>query len=110
MHVVKVGINGTKKFSPEEVVAAPGDMIQFQFVSGNHTATQSNFDNPCQPISMHSSAVVGFHSGFQPAAASAAMGMTSTYSIPINDTKPIWVYCAQGTHCEGGMVMAINVK
>jgi plastocyanin len=109
MHVVTVGINGTSKFSPESIVAAVGDMIQFQFVAGNHTATQSTFDNPCQPISMHAN-MTGFHSGFQPAAASQAMGMTSTYTIPVNDTKPVWVYCAQGKHCENGMVMVINEK
>lgn len=107
MHVVTVGINGTLKFSPESVTAAVGDMIQFQFVAGNHTATQSTFDAPCQPISAHSN-LTGFHSGFQPAAASQAMGMTSTYTVPITDTKPIWVYCAQGKHCESGMVMVVN--
>jgi plastocyanin len=107
---VTVGLNGTLTFSPDNVTASVGDMVQFQFVAGNHTATQSNFDNPCQPISMHNASATGFHSGFQPAAASKAMGMTSVYTVPINDTKPIWVYCAQAKHCEAGMVMVINEK
>jgi plastocyanin len=109
MWVVTVGANNTQKYSPESLKADVGDMIQFQFVAGNHTATQSTFDNPCQPIAMHSNAT-GFHSGFQPAAASSSMGMTSTYSIQVTDTKPIWVYCAQGKHCENGMVMVVNEK
>ena len=83
--------------------------MQFQFLSGNHTVTQSNFDNPCQPISMHTN-VTGFHSGFQPAAASAGMGMVPTYTVQINSTNPVWLYCVQGRHCENGMVMVINEK
>lgn len=106
---VKVG-NGGTTFSPEKVVAAVGEMIQFQFVGGNHTATQSTFAQPCQPIGMSSPNVTGFHSGFQPAAASSAQGMTSTFSIMVNSTTPLWVYCAQAKHCEGGMVMVINEK
>jgi len=104
---VTVALNGTQTFSPNNLVAQPGEMVQFQFQSGNHTVTQSTFDQPCQPISMHSN-VTGFHSGFVPAAASAAQGMFPTYTIMINDTKPIWLYCAQGKHCENGMVMVIN--
>jgi hypothetical protein len=88
-------------------VAQPGEFVQFQFHAGNHTVTQSTFDSPCQPVSMHSN-LTGFHSGFLPAAASAAMGMIPTYTIQVNNTNPIWLYCAQGRHCENGMVMVIN--
>lgn len=107
MIVVKVG-DGGMKFSPEKVVAEAGDMIQFQFIGGNHTVTQSTFAAPCTPISMSNTGVQGFHSGFQPADASSAQGMTSTFSVLVNDTKPMWAYCAQGKHCENGMVMVIN--
>lgn len=36
-----------------------------------------------------------------------------TYTITVNDTNPIWVYCAQGagtaaSHCGKGMVFAVN--
>ena len=109
MHVVTVGVNNTQKFAPEKLTANPGEVVQFQFPYGNHTVTQSTFDKPCEPIGQTGN-ITGFHSGFQPAAASQAMGMTSTYSIMINDTKPVWVYCAQAKHCEAGMVMVINEK
>lgn len=82
-------------------------MVQFQFLAGNHTVTQSTFDQPCQPIGDFST-TTGFHSGFIPVAASS--GTIPTYTIAISDTKPIWVYCAQGKHCEAGMVMVINEK
>ncbi|KAK1754406.1 hypothetical protein QBC47DRAFT_217603 [Echria macrotheca] len=104
---VLVAENGTQTFSPNNIKVAAGEAVQFQFLTGNHTVTQSTFDQPCQPIAMHSN-ITGFHSGFQPAAASAAQGMMSIFTIFINDTKPIWIYCAQGRHCENGMVMVIN--
>lgn len=31
-----------------------------------------------------------------------------TYTVPVNDTKPVWVYCAQANHCASGMVFAVN--
>lgn len=36
-----------------------------------------------------------------------------TYTITVNDTQPIWVYCAQAagtpaSHCGQGMVFAVN--
>ncbi|KAK4152601.1 hypothetical protein C8A00DRAFT_44355 [Chaetomidium leptoderma] len=105
--VVTVAQNGTQTFSPNNIVAQPGEMVQFQFHSGNHTVTQSTFDQPCQPVAMNSNAT-GFHSGFLPAAASVAMGMIPTYTIQINNTNPLWLYCAQGPHCKNGMVMVIN--
>ncbi|EON96969.1 putative extracellular serine-rich protein [Phaeoacremonium minimum UCRPA7] len=94
-------------FQPDNIKATVGQMVQFQFEAGNHTVTQSAFDSPCQPVSLHSNAT-GFHSGFQPVAASAAEGMIPTYTIMVNNTTPMWVYCAQGKHCQAGMVMVIN--
>lgn len=31
-----------------------------------------------------------------------------TYTIQVNDTKPIWAYCRQGNHCGQGMVFSVN--
>jgi len=33
-----------------------------------------------------------------------------TFTITINNTSPLWFYCAQAKHCQSGMVMAINVN
>jgi len=107
VQVVQVGAGG-QTFNPSNIRANVGEMVQFQFMGGNHTATQSIFDQPCQPASLFNSSIVGFHSGFVPAAASAAMGQIGTYTIMINSTAPIWIYCAQGRHCQGGMTMVIN--
>lgn len=105
--VVSVAQNASLTFSPNKITAQPGEFVQFQFLAGNHTVTQSTFDKPCQPIALNSN-VTGFHSGYLPVAASAAMGMIPTYTIQINNTNPLWLYCAQGRHCQNGMVMVIN--
>jgi hypothetical protein len=50
-----------------------------------------------------------FFSGFMPSNATAvAAGNVLTYTIRVMDSKPIWYYCSQGQHCQGGMVGAIN--
>ncbi|KAK0639151.1 Cupredoxin [Cercophora newfieldiana] len=105
--VVRVAQNGSLTYTPNDIRVNVGEMVQFQFAAGNHTVTQSTFDQPCQPIAMHSN-VTGFHSGFVPAAASAAQNQMSIFTINVTNTNPMWIYCAQGRHCENGMVMVIN--
>lgn len=106
VHVVQVGAaNGSLKFFPDNIAAAVGDMIQFQFAPNNHTVTQSTFDAPCQPIAMHSN-VTGIYSGFMPVSASSTT--TPTYTVMVNSTTPMWLYCSQGKHCQNGMTMVVN--
>jgi plastocyanin len=109
---VRVGMsaNGTagQFFSPERVTAPVGSIVQFQFMGGNHTATQSAFDGPCIPVSTFNQSVVGFYSGFVPAANSMAQGNVPIFNVLVNATNPLWVYCSQGRHCQNGMVMVIN--
>lgn len=47
-------------YSPEAITAAMGDMVVFQFMQKNHTATQSTFDEPCKKMEG------GMDSGFMP--------------------------------------------
>ncbi|UNI19259.1 hypothetical protein JDV02_005455 [Purpureocillium takamizusanense] len=101
---VTVGKGGKLKFDPETVAARTGDTITYHFFSKNHTVTQSSFDKPCQLLDKG-----GFFSGFTPTASDSVEAPT-TFTITINDTKPVWVYCSQttGNHCQSGMVHAIN--
>jgi plastocyanin len=109
VHAVKVGnANGTLQYSPNNIKANVGDFVQFQFAPNNHTVTQSTFAQPCQPIALNSPNITGFYSGFMPVSASATT--TPTYTILINNTTPIWIYCSQASHCQKGMVMVINEK
>lgn len=109
VHVVWVsGTTNTLTFSPNNLVADVGDMVQFQFGVGNHTVTQSTFDAPCLPAGGAGTNTTAINTGFMPVAADATT--VPLYTIPIVDKTPIWLYCAQGKHCQNGMVMVINEK
>ncbi|KAF8623521.1 hypothetical protein AX15_006298 [Amanita polypyramis BW_CC] len=101
---VIVGVNSTLAFSPTNVTASAGDVLVFAFEPKNHTVTQSTFSNPCTKA--NSSAI---DSGFQPV--SSASASSPTFRVTVNDTKPLWFYCAQtlpANHCRAGMVFAVN--
>ncbi|KAL9580738.1 MAG: hypothetical protein Q9212_004319 [Teloschistes hypoglaucus] len=107
VHVVKVSNKkGDLIFEPNNMQAAPGSMVQFHFYPKNHSVVQSTFDQPCQPIQNNVPSAMGFFSGFMPVMANASM--MPSFTIMVNDTKPIWYYCSQGKHCQSGMVGVIN--
>jgi plastocyanin len=109
VHVVWVsGTTNKLTFTPNNLTADVGDMVQFQFGVGNHTVTQSTFDAPCLPMEGASTNVTAINTGFMPVAADATVA--PLYTIPIMDKTPIWLYCAQAKHCQSGMVMVINEK
>jgi len=106
---VTVGAGGNLTYTPAEVQAEVGDVVNFVFTSKNHTVTQSSFANPCKLLVNATTNVQGFDSGFVPVGNITNEADFPVYSIKVQDTKPIWAYCKQGTHCSGaGMVMAIN--
>lgn len=105
-HQVTVGANGQLAFSPSNITAQPGDTITFQYMAKNHTATQSSFGAPCVPLGISTPGQVGFDSGFEPVSANATD--FPTFTVTVNDTKPIWVYCRQTGHCGQGMVFSAN--
>jgi plastocyanin len=97
--IVEVGDDGKFVYNPNTIQAAVGDTIVFEFYPGGHSVAQSTFDQPCQP------APNGFWSGFF----TPSSGIDSNvFEITINDTNPIWIYCAQIGHCNSGMAMVIN--
>jgi len=106
-HKVIVGGPGMLIYNPANITAAAGDTVTFEFHQKNHTVTQSTFANPCRALTLTStSGQVGFDSGFMPVADGAAT--FPTYTIQVNDTSPIWVYCKQTGHCGQGMVFSVN--
>jgi hypothetical protein len=76
-------------------------VIQFNFNPKNHSVVQSSFGDPCHPLAN------GASSGFIPTAVSPS---GATFDLVVNNTDPIWFYCAQttGNHCQSGMVGSIN--
>jgi len=104
-HTVIVGGTGVLAFNPPNLTAQVGDTITFEFHQKNHTATASSFAAPCRDL-FSSTGQTGFDSGFMP----VADGTTNfpTYVVQVNDTKPIWAFCKQASHCGQGMVFAAN--
>jgi plastocyanin len=99
-HLVVVGNNSKLLFEPDNIQAAEGDTVTFKFWPKNHSVAQAAFNAPCEPLAD------GFWSGFIPSAEKAA-ATTFMYTVT-NASKPIWFYCTQGMHCQGGMVGVIN--
>jgi len=98
-HDVTVGANAQLTFSPSIVTAAIGDKVNFHFFPSNHSVSQSTFGAPCVPSSS-----LAIFSGFQPTTSES----TDVFTVTINDTNPVWLYCAQDDHCGAGMAMVIN--
>lgn len=101
--VVTVGGPSGLVYSPSNITAKPKDIIQFNFLSKNHTATQSSFSNPCVPLGA-TAEKTPFDSGFMPASDTAPV----SWNVTVNDTAPIWVFCRQAGHCGKGMVFSVN--
>jgi len=98
---VTVGGPGVLKFNPSSVNANVGDVVRFIFNQKNHTVTQSTLESPCTPLSG------GFDSGFMPVPNTQTSNFP-TAQLTVQKTTPIWAYCRQSTHCQSGMVFAIN--
>ncbi|KAH7089021.1 hypothetical protein FB567DRAFT_322853 [Paraphoma chrysanthemicola] len=99
--IIPVIVGGPQDtFVPNSVVAAVGDVLQFQFSNGNHTVTQSTADTACTPMEG------GVHSGHIP----FQDGQTEvgTFNMPVTSTEPMFLYCATGPHCQLGQVMVVN--
>ena len=61
-HKITVGANGLLAYNPPNITASIGDTVTFEFHQKNHTVTQSNFLNPCEPLEA-STGTAGFKSG-----------------------------------------------
>ncbi|EJU01751.1 hypothetical protein DACRYDRAFT_22165 [Dacryopinax primogenitus] len=107
IHDIQVGGPGTLTFSPSNIQASPGDILNFVFQQVNHTATQSTFANPCVPMMDANGNAIGFDSGFMPVPSTQTANFPS-YQVTVNATTPLWVFCRQNGHCGKGMVFSVN--
>ncbi|KAI5801119.1 extracellular serine-rich protein [Geopyxis carbonaria] len=103
-HVIQVGdAAGSKLFYPQKITAKKGDLVQFHFYPKQHSVAQGSFEKPCQPLeNANGSSTQGFWSGFMPV--SAESKTMPVFSILVNDTNPIWFYCATMMHCQSGLL------
>ncbi|CAD6505146.1 BgTH12-00641 [Blumeria graminis f. sp. triticale] len=100
-HKVVVGGSSGLVFTPDQVKADVGDMVVFQFMSNNHTATQSAFSSPCEPLAN------GMDSGFMPNV-NNTKSPAPEMAVQVTVTTPLWFYCKQTAHCGKGMTFSIN--
>jgi plastocyanin len=101
--IIPVVVGGPQDtFVPNSLVAAVGDVVQFQFSNGNHTVTQSTADTACKPMEG------GIHSGHIPFQDGQAD--VGTFNVVVTSTEPMFLYCATGPHCQEGQVMIVNAK
>jgi hypothetical protein len=104
IHTVIVGIDGNLAYGANQVDAAIGDIIRFDFNSTNHTVTQSDFNTPCSPKAG------GFNTGFNQFNPTNHVGVIFRDFI-VDVSTPLWFYCAQTvkvSHCQKGMVLGVN--
>ncbi len=103
-HVIEVGKNGLT-YTPPFITAEPGDWVQLNFFSKNHTLVQSSFADPCEPLTN------GIFAGFHPTNVTKdTTGFVTfeTVKFQVYTDTPLWFYCAQANHCQTGMTFAIN--
>ncbi|THU84792.1 hypothetical protein K435DRAFT_806326 [Dendrothele bispora CBS 962.96] len=102
---VAVGPNNQFAYSPTTITPAVGDTVTFTFMSRNHSATTTDFNNPCPPPP-GGLGPGAFDTGFH----SATTGDQPVVVVTIEDTDPHFVSCMQaaGAHCRLGMTLAIN--
>jgi len=100
VHTVQVGNSGLN-FSPNDFTASVGDTVEFHFYGPKHSVAQSTFTSPCMPASN-----LSFFSG--PISTTGTGQNSEVYTITINSTSAIWIYCAVPSHCESGMAAVIN--
>jgi hypothetical protein len=79
---VTVGGSAGLAFIPDSLVAEPGDMVQFHFLSKNHTVTQSGFAKPCVKLAD------GADSGFMPNP-DETLNPPPTYKFQVMDKSAI---------------------
>ncbi|KAJ7866125.1 hypothetical protein B0H13DRAFT_1636817, partial [Mycena leptocephala] len=103
--LVLVGANNSDIFSPSNISAKVGDVVTFQFVSKNHSVTQTSFAKPCSAL-----LAGGVDSGFQPALLNAPAFPTFSFTVN-NASTPLFFTSTQAaiaSECNKGMVFSIN--
>ncbi|TGJ88566.1 hypothetical protein E0Z10_g240 [Xylaria hypoxylon] len=96
---------GSFTFTPDTITAVPGDEIIFQFWSYGHSVARSEFGFPCMPYEYITPDETGFWSGNM----LDVTGSRPTFTVTVNDTKPIFFYCSLSGSCkENKMIGVIN--
>ncbi|KAG0637629.1 hypothetical protein HOY80DRAFT_247324 [Tuber brumale] len=105
-YIVSVG-KADHQFSPDVIIANPGDTVTFQFYPLNHSVARMDPGYPCKPWEKIHKDGTPIWTGFYPM--DTFSDSPPAYTVKINDTKPLWFYCsAEGSCIKYQMVMSIN--
>ena len=91
---VTVGGSAGIVYTPDSLVAQPGDVVHFHFLSKNHTVTQSSFAKPCVKLAD------GADSGFLPNG-DETLNPPPSYKFQVLDTKPICTHMFEAGYEHG---------
>jgi len=94
--VIVAPSQGVLRYVPFAINASVGDTISFQWRANNHYVARSSALHPCNGTQD----ATFFNSGKQ--------NTSFTFTQVVNDTAPIFYFCATGTHCQQGMFGIIN--
>ncbi|KAG9232013.1 hypothetical protein BJ875DRAFT_98988 [Amylocarpus encephaloides] len=105
-HTISVGADGLK-FTPNEIEALVGDIIEYRFYPQNHSVARAAFgENPCIPYELTGPGRIGFWSGFKPV--QTVGNDLPVFRIEVNDTNTFFFYCSSPGACSDGMVGVVN--
>ncbi|KAF4983283.1 hypothetical protein FZEAL_1268 [Fusarium zealandicum] len=96
-HTVNVGATG-HKFTPAEVKAEVGDVIEWRFYPDAHWIIRGDFEQPCIPYEYFDLDRKGFSSGTQKG---------PRFRVQVNDTDPIFFYCGAPSSCQKYHMMGV---
>ncbi|KAF8654108.1 hypothetical protein AX16_003641 [Volvariella volvacea WC 439] len=95
--VIVAPSQGVLRYVPYAVNASVGDTVKFMWGANNHTVTRGTQLTPCNRSEENF-----FASGLQI--------KDFVFTQVINDTNPIYFYCAAPNHCQQGMFGVINPR
>jgi hypothetical protein len=112
MYTVDVGLNSAGELAtaynpPFLQGLVQGDILFFQFHTGNHTVTESSIDRPC-----HKNPTNLIDTNFGNVITSESV-LDHPFVITLSDSSTRVIYCKQKNftpdgHCHKGMVFGIN--
>ncbi|KAF5023643.1 hypothetical protein F66182_4312 [Fusarium sp. NRRL 66182] len=103
-HTINVGASG-HKFTPSEVKAEVGDILEWRFYPSSHWVIRGDYENPCIPYEYVDLDRTGFSSGTEKVEAITDDG--PRYRVRVNDTDPIWFYCGAPGSCVRYHMMGV---
>ncbi|RKK95985.1 hypothetical protein BFJ71_g8161 [Fusarium oxysporum] len=103
-HTINVGAAG-HKFTPNDIKADVGDILEYRFYPDAHWVIRGDFDNPCIPYEYVDVDRTGFSSGLQPV--KAITNDAPRFRVRVNNTEPIFYYCGAPGSCVKYHMMGV---